>query len=155
MLAARAERDQIDATLVEFDDELASRAVNAAKIADLERVAVRRGDAGDAASFSDVVPVDVLMLCGIFRNVEHATVADIARAVPAMVVQWGYLIWTRGGGPPVDRRPEVRRWFIDARMPEVSFDGEPEKYGVGVNHVTAHQGAMPNGRLFTFRTAEI
>ena len=155
VLAARGDRDQIDATLVELDDELASRAVNAAKVAGLERVVVRRGDAGDPASFSDVIPVDVLMLCGIFGNIEHAVVAEIARAAPAMVLQGGYVIWTRGGGAPVDRRPEVRRWFIDAGLPEVSFDGEPEKYGVGVNQVTAHQGAMPNGRLFTFRTAEI
>lgn len=84
--AAREERDQIDATLVELDDELASRAVIAAKTADSERVVVRRGDAGDPASFSDVVPVDVLMLCGVFGNVEHATVAETVRAVPAMVI---------------------------------------------------------------------
>lgn len=152
VLAARADGDQIDVTLVELDDELASRAVNAAKAAGLTRVVVRRGDAGDPASFSDIVPVDVLMLCGIFGNVEHASVADIARAVPAMVLLGGYVIWTRGGGPPVDRRPEVRRWFIDAGMEEVSFDGEPEKYGVGVNHIIVPRGAMPDGRLFTFRT---
>lgn len=150
VLAARADGEQIDATLIEFDDELASRAANAAKTACLTRVVVRRGDAGDPAWFRDVVPVDVLMLCGIFGNVEHAMVADIARAVPAMVFPGGYVIWTRGCGPPVDRRPEVRRWFIDAGMPEVSFDGEPENYGVGVNQIIATRGTMPDGRLFTF-----
>ena len=94
------------------------------------------------------------MLCGIFGNVDHATVANIARAVPAMVFPGGYVIWTRGGGRPVDRRPDVRRLFIEAGMPEVSFDGEPEPYGVGVNLVTDHPGTMPEGRLFTFRIAE-
>lgn len=109
VLAARADGDQIDVTLVELDDELASRAVNAAKAAGLTRVVVRRGDAGDPASFSDFVPVDVLMLCGIFGNVEHASVADIARAVPAMVLLGGYVIWTGGGGPPRARQRPLRR----------------------------------------------
>ena len=93
------------------------------------------------------------MLCGIFGNVDHTIVGDIARAAPAMVLPGGSVIWTRGGGRPVDRRPEVRRLFIEAGMPEVSFDGEPEPYGVGVNRVTDHKGMVPAGRLFTFRNA--
>lgn len=36
-------------------------------------------------------------------------------------------------------------------MPEVSFDGEPEPFGVGVNRVTNHFGTVPEGRLVTFR----
>ena len=153
VLAARADGGQVDAVLVEFDEDLATRAANAADSAGLERVVVRHGDAGDPASFGDVVPVHVLMLCGIFGNVDHATVADIARAVPTMVFPGGYVIWTRGGGRPVDRRPEVRHWFIEAGMPEVSFDGEPEPYGVGVKVVGDLQCTMPEGRLFTFRIA--
>lgn len=154
VLAARADGRLVDVVLVELDEELASRAANAATTAGLERVVVRCGDAGDPAWFTDVVPVHVLMLCGIFGNVEHASVADIARAVPAMVLQGGYVIWTRGAGPPTDHRPAVRRSFIDAGMPEVAFDGEPDRYGVGVNQITANRGAMPDGRLFTFRATD-
>jgi len=154
VLAARADGKHVDAVLVELDEELATSGASAAESAGLERVVVRRGDAGDPASFRDVVPVHVLMLCGIFGNVHHATVADIASAVPAMVLAGGYVIWTGGGGRPVDHRPEVRRWFINAGMPEMSFDGEPEPYGVGVNQVTEHIGTIPESRLFTFRIAE-
>ena len=154
VLAARANRDQVDAVLVELDEGLATRAAGAADSAGLVRVVVRHADAGDPASFRDVLPVNVLMLCGIFGNVDHATVADITRAIPAMVYSGGYVIWTRGDGHPVDRRSEVRRLFIDAGMPEVSFVGEPEPFGVGVNLVTDHQGTLPAGRLFTFRSAE-
>lgn len=154
VLAARADGDQVDAVLVELDEGLATRAAGAADSAGLVRVVVRHADAGDPAAFGDVLPVHVLMLCGILGNVDHATVADIARAIPAMVHPGGYVVWTRGGAHPVDRRPEVRRLFIEAGMPEVSFDGEPEPFGVGVNLVTDHLGTMPVGRLFTFRTAE-
>ncbi len=152
MLAARADRSQLEAVLVELDERLATRAANAADSAGFERVVVRHGDAGDPGSFRDVVPVHVLMLCGVFGNVDLATVADIVRAVPAMVDPGGYVIWTRGGGRPIDRRPEVRRLFSEAGMPELSFDGEPEPYGVGVNTLTDHGGTVPAGRLFTFRS---
>lgn len=153
VLAGRADGAQVQATLIEFDVELASRAARAVKTAGLGKVVVRCADAGDPTSFTELLPVHVLMLCGIFGNVEHESVAELVRAVPTMVFQGGYVIWTRGGGPPVDHRPEVRRWFIEAGMPECSFDGEPEKYGVGVNHIITNRGLMPEGRLFTFRTA--
>jgi hypothetical protein len=153
VLAARAGGERVDALLIELDAVLADRAATAAATAGLERVVVRCGDAGDPAAFDDVVPVDVLMLCGIFGNVEHATVAAIARAVPALVSPGGYVIWTRGATPAVDHRPAVRRWFVDAGMPEVSFDGAPERYGVGVNRITARRGAVPKHRLFTFSTS--
>jgi len=87
VLAARADRDQVDAVLVELDEELASRAASASDSARLVRVVVRHADAGDPAAFRDVLPVHVLMLCGVFGNVHHATVADIARASPAMSIQ--------------------------------------------------------------------
>ena len=91
------------------------------------------------------------MLCGIFGNVDHAAVERMVRTVPRMVAEGGYVIWTRGKGR-VDRRPEVRRWFLDAGMPEVSFDGAPEPYGVGVNRITESEPGPLNGPLFEFRS---
>jgi hypothetical protein len=151
VLSSRASGGRVGAVLVELDSELADRAVAAAKLADLPKVEVRCADAGDPASFRDVLPVEVLMLCGIFGNVEHNTVRGIAQAVPAMVTRDGYVIWTRGGGEPVDHRPEVRRFFTQAGLPEVSFDGEPETYGVGVNQVTIASPPLLDHRLFAFQ----
>src|SRR5262245_1970836 len=64
-LAARPSL-QSRTTLVELDDQLAAAASAAASR--LIGVQVRRGDAGDIATFEDVLPVDVLLLCGIFGN---------------------------------------------------------------------------------------
>jgi hypothetical protein len=141
------------AVLVELDPILARRAAKATSDGGLSSVEVRCADAGELSSFSDVLPVDILMLCGIFGNVEHPTVRHIVQAIPAMVASGGYVIWTRGGDPTVDHRREVRSWFGESGMPEVSFDGQPETYGVGVNRVTAHATSLLSGRLFTFRTA--
>jgi hypothetical protein len=118
---------------------------------------VRCADAGIVSVFSDVLPVDVLMLCGVFGNIERATVRHVVEQVPAMVTAGGVVIWTRGGHEPDDPRPEVRRWFVEAGMPEVSFDGPPNSYGVGVNRVKVSRPHQLDGpdesdgrRLFTF-----
>lgn len=153
VLGARAAQPEVVAILIESDPTLAARAQDAAADARVSSVQVRCGDAGAMASFSDVVPVDVLMLCGIFGNIEHSAVKATVDAIPDLVSPGGFVIWTRGGSEP-DRRAEVRRWFRSAGLEEVTFEGAPERYGVGLNRrlqaapVSAvHQAS---DRLFTF-----
>jgi hypothetical protein len=74
------------------------------------------------------------MLCGIFGNIEHSDIKNVIERIPCLVNEGGYVIWTRGGSEP-DRRPDVRRWFIDIGLEEVTFDGTPEAYGVGLNQM--------------------
>ena len=138
----------VTAVLVEQDEELCRRAGAAAG----PGVEVRCGDAGDTATWADAVPVDVLVLCGIFGNVEPAAVAGVIAAVPALVVPGGRVLWTRGRRGDVDRRPEVRRWFVDAGLEELAYEGEPEPYGVGLNRLAAPPATPPvlPARLFTF-----
>ena len=107
-------------------------------------------DAGDVDAFRDILPVDVLMLCGVFGNIDHIRVKDVIDVVPGLVSPGGYVIWTRGGSDP-DRRPQIRRWFESAGLEEIAFDGSPEPYGVGLNRSTLAippSGAIPD-RLFT------
>lgn len=151
VLAARTDGHRVAAVLVEKDEVLAERARAAANAAGLGNVEVRRADAGNVGVFRDVLPVDVLMLCGVFGNIERPAVRHVVEQVPAMVASGGFVIWTRGGEEPDDPRPEVRRWFVREGMPEVSFDGPPETYGVGVNRVDASRPRqIDERRLFTF-----
>lgn len=47
--------------------------------------------------------------------------------------------------------PIVRRWFTDAGLDELSFDGQPESYGVGINRRSAVGRPHPlPERLFEF-----
>lgn len=148
-----AEREgSIIALLVEQDEVLARRAVESAAAAGAQSVDVRCADAADPASFVDALPVDVLLLCGIFGNVEHARVKDVVDVAPALLADAGYVIWTRGGSDP-DRRPEIRAWFEAAGLREVAFDGAPESFGVGVNQLVVpsqlRRTPLPR-RLFAF-----
>jgi hypothetical protein len=152
VLAERHRERLVTATLVERHPELCRRAREAASAHGLDPVTVRCADAGDPASFVDVLPVDVLLLCGVFGNVDHDRVHDVVAVVPQMLTDDGSVIWTRGASEP-DRRPEIRRWFREAGLAEVAFDGAPEPFGVGVNRLVGGPGlarrTVPD-RLFVF-----
>jgi hypothetical protein len=152
VLAGRAASRRVTAVLVEQDEVLARRAADAAAAAGLDGLEVRSGDAGDPRVFDDVLPVDVLMLCGILGNIEHARVANVVVSVARILVLGGFVIWTRGGSEP-DLRPQVRDWFQSAGFDEVAFDGAPEPYGVGLNRLADTSATDPRTLpqpLFTF-----
>jgi hypothetical protein len=154
VLAVRRASSPVSALLIEKDGELARRAAEAAASANLASVEVRCADAGDPSSFNDVLPVDVLLLCGIFGNVEYGQVKAIIEVVPRLLSDDACVIWTRGASEP-DRRPELRRWFRETGLAEVSFDGAPERFGVGVNRLLRPRSDTPRqlpSRLFTFAT---
>ena len=139
------------AVLIEKDPGLAERTRRAADSQGLANVEVRCQDAGAVISFQDVVPVDVLLLCGVFGNIHRRTARSVIGQVPELVRDGGYVIWTRGGSHP-DRRPEMRGWFRSAGLEETAFTGVPEPFGVGLNRVTRVDrplGSLPK-RLFSF-----
>ncbi len=100
---------------------------------------MRQADAGDPSAFTDVLPVDLLLLCGIFGNISAADIRVTVGAVPAMLAAGGTVIWTRGRYQGTDLRPVVRGWFTDAGLTELTFDGEPEPFGVGVARSSRHR----------------
>lgn len=151
VLAAHPKGRRVHGLVVELDNVLALRAADSAKRAGLPRLEVRRADAGDIASFSDVLPVDVLLLCGIFGNIERNAVSNIVERIPSVVSEGGFVIWTRGGHDgDDDPRPHIRRCFTEAGMAEMSFNGPLEAYGVGVNRVSHSGGPLNESRLFDF-----
>lgn len=136
--------------LVELDAHLAATASAAGS--SVEGVEVRRGDAGDLTTVADVLPVDLLLLCGIFGNISIAEIQATIAAVPSMLADGGTVVWTRGWFADDDLRPAIRRWFTEAGLDEIAFDGDRERFGVGVNRVdrnVATTRSTPE-RLFSF-----
>jgi hypothetical protein len=151
VLAAQSPDRRPATVLVENDPRLAEAAVMAAHAGGLSSaVQVVVGDAGDPETFRDALPVDLLLLCGIFGNVSEPDIHRTIEATPAMLAAGGRVIWTRGGSEP-DRRDSIRQWFRAAGLTELGFDGAPERYGVGV----ARRGDGPDPELprnlFTFQ----
>ncbi len=152
VLARRGGSGWTSAVLVEHDEVLAGAALDAAAAAGLDALDVRRGDAGEPTTFADVVPVDVLLLCGIFGNISTAEVDGVIALAPTLVEPGGCVIWTRGRTDP-DLRPRVRKAFRAAGFEEVAYDGEAESYGVGLarrlDEAAPDRTDLPD-RLFSF-----
>ena len=75
--------DDVRAVLVESDARNAALARRAAAGHGLPGVQVPQADAGLAAGFADVLPADVLLLCGIFGNVSDRDIRRTVQAAPA------------------------------------------------------------------------
>jgi hypothetical protein len=141
---------EVQGCLVELDPELTAGARQAAAASGVD-VEVRTGDAGLVATYADRLPVDVLMLCGVFGNIADADVERTVRSARAMVAPGGAVIWTRGHRGPVDPAVWVRRLFVEAGFEEVAFVAPDDAtYRVGV----ARQGRAADvelpERLFSF-----
>ena len=153
VVAGHARRNDVDAVLVEQDARLVTAAKQRSSGEGLTgQVAVRQGDAGDIDVFDDVIPVDLLMLCGIFGNITDADIATTVNATSQLVTPGGVAIWTRGSFEP-DRREQIRTWFRECGCDEISYEAEPNGYGVGVAQLptSAEDRDQPStGRLFTF-----
>ena len=155
-VVAGAERD-VAVTLVELDEELAAAAVVAAAAAGIA-ADVRTADAGASTVWRDVLPVEVLMLCGVFGNVADADVERTVAAARSMLVPGGTVIWTRGNRVPDDptRHADdpaewVRRVFTAAGFEEVAFVKPADaSYRVGVARLPEPSREPLPERLFNF-----
>ena len=137
--------------LVELDPQLATAAAdNVGSVSD--RLVVAHADAGATATFRGVLPVDLLLLCGIFGNVSHDDIRATIAAVPVMCRQGATVIWTRHRREP-DVTPLIQRWFEEVGCHSVEFVSPGKgSFAIGRQHALdlAPTGTLPD-QLFTFR----
>jgi len=148
VLARHARGRDVTGRLVELDPDLA----DIARRASPPGLEVMQGDAGTTAAFAGAVPVDVLLLCGIFGNVEDDDVERTVRAVPSLLAHGGTVLWTRHRGAP-DLTPTIRGWFADVGVHEIAFVSQAPAAGWAVGAGVLNRSGTPlghHGRLFTF-----
>jgi hypothetical protein len=143
-------RDDITGAAVELHPALARRARE-----NLERVGARVevliGDAGRPTTFADVVPVDLMLLIGVFGNVTDGAMERTVRAVPSFCRPGATVIWSRHRRPP-DMTSEIRRWFDELGATPTAFVSEGTGgFAVGTHRVdhVAPEADMPE-HLFEF-----
>ena len=145
-------RDDVQGVLVEADPALAARAGEAIADAGLHgQLSVILGDAGTTDTFTVAVPVDVLLLCGIFGNITDDDVDYTVRNASRMCEEDAHVIWTRHPKPP-DLTVSIRQWFAESGFLEVGFEAPEElAFGVGCHRLIAEPDAFASGlRLFRF-----
>jgi hypothetical protein len=137
-------------TLIEINPQLAQDAEANIASAGLS-LSVRCGDASETATYSDVVPVDVLLLVGIFGNIIDDDIATTIAAVPALCKPGATVIWTRHRRKP-DVTPQIREWFDQANCSSIDFHSP----GLGSFAVASERlhagvpGVLLPATLFTF-----
>ncbi len=142
----------VTAVLVELDPDLAEAGRRQAAALGLE-VDVRTDDAGLVAAWMDVVPVDVLMLCGVLGNVSDDDARRIVTGAALMLQRGGTMIWTRGnhGSDGQDPGEWVRGLLLDAGWEERSFvRPDDASYRVGVHTWNGISSGFLADRLFAF-----
>jgi hypothetical protein len=144
----------VRAVLAELDPELSRRArVTAAELG-LNEVDVRTGDAGLPDTYLDAAPAHVVMVCGVFGNISAAHVRRTVAALPALLVEGGMVIWTRGRGDDTDPSTAIRDQFHKHGFEERAFARPADaRFRVGMHQLVAAPlpaQQLSRAQLFTF-----
>ena len=145
-------REDVQGVLVEAEPTLAARAGEALAEAGLHgQLSVVVGDAGATDTAAIAVPVNVLLLCGIFGNISDDDVDYTVRNASRFCDEEATVIWTRHPTPP-DLTVWIRQWFAESGFLEVGFEApEDLNFGVGCHRLIAEPEAFASGlRLFRF-----
>lgn len=151
VLAARRDAARVEATLLENDPGNADRAVRSARTSGLRRIDVRREDAGRSDSFADAVPADLVMLCGVFGNIDDQDVRRLVETLPQLCRPGATVLWTRTRREP-DLTGLIRRWLATAGFDEVAFTAPDDVlFTVGRHRFIGRPEPLRRGaRLFEF-----
>ena len=137
VLAHRTDVDRVHATLLEYDERNVAAARAAAESAGLTEILVRRADAGDPAAYRGAVPADLVLLAGVFGNIDDADIRTTIAALPQLCSRGATVIWTRSRRPP-DRTGSIRALLEKTGFAELSFTAPPDDlFSVGVHRLTA------------------
>jgi hypothetical protein len=142
-------KHDLSVVLVEFDANLVEMARTRIATAGINGE-IRCADAGNTNVFADVLPVDLLLLVGIFGNIPDADIEQTILAVPMLCTPMATVIWTRHRRPP-DVTPKIREWFNKVGCTSIAFESTGSgKFAVGSERVsTKTNGTVPNS-MFHF-----
>ena len=151
VLAGHPRCQDVRARLVELDLRNAQLARAAAARIDGSHIEVVEGDAGITDTYLGAVPVDLLLLVGIFGNISDPDIERTVRAVPSICAYGATVIWTRSRREP-DITPTIRRWFAEAGCEERAFVAPSNVlFSVGTERFLGAPLALRREkRLFTF-----
>lgn len=155
VLARRPDAGRVSVTMLELHPGIAERARHAAAAAALANVQVRTLDAGHSDAYLDLAPAHLVLLVGVFGNIDQADLHGTIAASPQLCLPGGRLIWTRGrGGALTDCNDDVRARFTAAGFTELDYCTSDlgSRPAVGVVRYDGPPVALqPARRWFTFR----
>jgi hypothetical protein len=111
VLAAHPRGRDVRARLVELEPDNAEHARQAAAAAGLGNVEVVTGDASLTDHYLDLVPADLVLVCGVYGNLRAADIENTVATCTALCATGGTVIWTRGRRPDLSVAPQICAWY--------------------------------------------
>jgi hypothetical protein len=149
VLADHPRREDVNARLVELDEQNVQLARAAAAAMGLEAVEVIAGDASLTDAYTGAVPADVILICGVFGNVAADDIANTIAHLGQLCAAEATVIWTRHRRAP-DLVPQIRETFEHAGFGEIAF-GDAPPFGVGTNRLLGAPQPLQRGvKMFNF-----
>ncbi|MFJ8577545.1 SAM-dependent methyltransferase [Micromonospora sp. NPDC093277] len=150
VLAAHPRRDDVTARLVELDPRNAEVARKATAEAGLTGVEVVVGDAALTDRYADLVPADLVLVCGVFGNIVDADIRAVVGHCAALCATGGTVLWTRHRREP-DLVPTLCGWFAEEGFTPVAVSSPADGVGVGVHRFTGTPRPLaPGVTMFEF-----
>jgi len=150
VLASHPRRDDVRARLVELDGRNTARAASAARAAGLHRVDVVTADAALTDHYRDLVPADLVLVCGLFGNIADDDIARTIDTCACLCRTGGAIVWTRHRDPP-DLVPQICGLFEASGFDRQWLSDPREDFGVGVHRFAGIPRPLIAGlRMFTF-----
>ncbi|MFE0590404.1 SAM-dependent methyltransferase [Micromonospora echinospora] len=150
VLAEHPRGVDVTARLVELDPRNADLAAGAVRAAGLTRVEVVRDDAARTDVWADLVPAEIVLVCGLFGNMTDADVRAVVRHCRQLCATGGTVVWTRHRGAP-DLVPTICDWFAEEDFALLSLTGPAISSAVGAHRLTGRPRPLPSGvTMFEF-----
>ncbi|MFG1820504.1 class I SAM-dependent methyltransferase [Kribbella sp. NPDC049174] len=150
VLPTHPRRDDVRARLVELDPRSTAVAEESIRVAGLSGVEVLQGDAALVDHYRDLVPADVVLVCGVFGNIVDADIERTVDTCRQLTKSGGTVIWTRHRGEP-DLVPTIRGWFEEREFDRVWLSDPEAGFGVGVHRLTGRPEPLKLARsMFAF-----
>lgn len=139
----------VAARLVELDPRNTAVAARLAGEARLDGLEIVTGDAALTRRYADMVPVDLVLACGLFGNMTDADIERTADYCAQLCAAGGTVIWTRHRGAP-DLVPQVCGWFEERGFQRIWLSGPGYQACVGAHRRTAPPLPLePDAVMFT------
>ncbi|MNQ86568.1 hypothetical protein D3C85_1017660 [compost metagenome] len=150
MLAHYPNNDNVHSYLVEIDAKLARESERTASDKGLQNVTVVNGDASLLRIYSDVIPADLILLCGIFGNITNEDILNTIESLAQLSKQGTRVVWTRNLRHP-EVVPMIRHSFIANDFKEVDYrTTSDDLYAIGIYEFQGLPQRLNDARLFKF-----
>ncbi|MER5209940.1 class I SAM-dependent methyltransferase [Streptomyces sp. NPDC002838] len=150
VLAEHARGGDVRARLVELDERNVAVARRAAEAAGLSGVEVVAGDASLTDHYADLVPADLVLVCGTLGNIADADVERTLDHCTQLCRAGGTVVWTRNRKAP-DLVPQVCAWLEERGFERLWVSDPTLTQAVGAHRFTGEPRPLARGeRMFTF-----